>query len=401
MPAQSQQQQKLFGLALSVKRGETPRTDASKDVLNIVDTMSEKEIEDFAGTAHKGLPKKVEETIREMVRTNLSESIPKMYKTFLAVQKKVKELESSQKDLLEKWKSEKDDKKKAKLFDKLKQGTKVLKATRKNLSDIEEKFVNNMSYDTSYSESMNEDENPCWKGYEMVGMKMKNGKEVPNCVPKNESLNEGMVEIEVDLYANMRSRTPSKTVPMKISDTASISKILNHTTFKSYKEKYMYVEFNLGNTFIGSASKDNNWKFMKGRGFSDAKFKESVNEGRVEKEVLQKISKFETLLGYITNDDQYKPLVSKVKKEIDKLKKQIKKNESVTESASRTAMEIGGLTGMNKDFIQKFVDTNELDIEKVFKFVKKGKLKDRMNFVSAVAGKPNNPLQKKMIKMFK
>lgn len=260
MPAQSQQQQKLFGLALSVKRGKTPRSEASTDVLNIVDTMSEKEIEDFAGTAHKGLPKKVEETIREMVRTNLSESIPKMYKTFLAVQKKVKELESSQKDLLEKWKSEKDDKKKAKLFDKLKQGTKVLKATRKNLSDIEEKFVNNMSYDTSYSESMNEDENPCWKGYEMVGMKMKNGKEVPNCVPKNESVNE---------------------------------------------------------------------------------------------------------------------------------------------AASRTAKEIGGLTGMNKDFVQKFVDTNELDIEKVFQFVKKGKLKDRMDFVSAVAGKPNNPLQKKMIKMFK
>jgi hypothetical protein len=58
---------------------------------------------------------------------------------------------------------------------------------------------------------------------------------------------------------------------------------------------------------------------------------ESVNEGRVEKEVLQKISKFETLLGYITNDDQYKPLVSKVKREIDKLKKQIEKNESVNE----------------------------------------------------------------------
>ena len=31
-----------------------------------------------------------------------------------------------------------------------------------------------------------EDENPCWKGYEMVGMKTKDGKEVPNCVPKNE-----------------------------------------------------------------------------------------------------------------------------------------------------------------------------------------------------------------------
>ena len=26
---------------------------------------------------------------------------------------------------------------------------------------------------------------PCWDGYEQVGMKDKNGREVPNCVPKN------------------------------------------------------------------------------------------------------------------------------------------------------------------------------------------------------------------------
>ena len=26
--------------------------------------------------------------------------------------------------------------------------------------------------------------NPCWKGYEAIGMKSKNGKKVPNCVPK-------------------------------------------------------------------------------------------------------------------------------------------------------------------------------------------------------------------------
>jgi hypothetical protein len=30
-------------------------------------------------------------------------------------------------------------------------------------------------------------ENPCWDGYEMVGTKTKNGKEVPNCVPKDAS----------------------------------------------------------------------------------------------------------------------------------------------------------------------------------------------------------------------
>ena len=32
------------------------------------------------------------------------------------------------------------------------------------------------------------DGDPCWKGYEMVGMKEKNGKEVPNCVPKKSSI---------------------------------------------------------------------------------------------------------------------------------------------------------------------------------------------------------------------
>ena len=25
---------------------------------------------------------------------------------------------------------------------------------------------------------------PCWKNYEMIGMKEKNGRKVPNCVPK-------------------------------------------------------------------------------------------------------------------------------------------------------------------------------------------------------------------------
>jgi hypothetical protein len=29
-------------------------------------------------------------------------------------------------------------------------------------------------------------ENPCWKGYEMIGTKKKNGKDVPNCVPVSE-----------------------------------------------------------------------------------------------------------------------------------------------------------------------------------------------------------------------
>ena len=37
----------------------------------------------------------------------------------------------------------------------------------------------------------------CWKGYEAIGMKMKNGRKVPNCVPKEEAQNEAMAKVSV------------------------------------------------------------------------------------------------------------------------------------------------------------------------------------------------------------
>ena len=36
--------------------------------------------------------------------------------------------------------------------------------------------------------NLEEKQGPCWKGYTQIGMKMKNGKEVPNCVPVTEEL---------------------------------------------------------------------------------------------------------------------------------------------------------------------------------------------------------------------
>ena len=43
---------------------------------------------------------------------------------------------------------------------------------------------------TSQKKYNKEDKDPCWKDYEMIGTKKKNGKEVPNCVPKSESADE-------------------------------------------------------------------------------------------------------------------------------------------------------------------------------------------------------------------
>lgn len=56
MPAVSKSQQRLFGMALAVRRGEIKRSDVNDAVLDIVNSdMTDKEIEDFAKTSHKNL----------------------------------------------------------------------------------------------------------------------------------------------------------------------------------------------------------------------------------------------------------------------------------------------------------------------------------------------------------
>ena len=77
MPAKSKAQQELFGMALAVRRGELERSKAGKEVLDIVDSdMTDKEIEDFASTKHKGLKDHVKEQFNEMknIITYINES---------------------------------------------------------------------------------------------------------------------------------------------------------------------------------------------------------------------------------------------------------------------------------------------------------------------------------------
>ena len=64
-------------------------------------------------------------------------------------------------------------------------GVKNNKAVRMDKVDLNQMNLKNY-FNTSESQStdLNED---CWKGYKRIGGKVKNGKNVPNCVPKNES----------------------------------------------------------------------------------------------------------------------------------------------------------------------------------------------------------------------
>jgi hypothetical protein len=68
---------------------------------------------------------------------------------------------------------------------------------------------------------MEEDKDPCWKGYEMVGMKKKGSRQVPNCVPvKEENLDE-LKQATLKAYksAAKADRNVSKEVVRKGLDT--------------------------------------------------------------------------------------------------------------------------------------------------------------------------------------
>lgn len=56
MPALSQSQQRFFGMVHAVQKGDMEAP--SKEIADAADDMSEKSVDDFASTKHKGLPKK-------------------------------------------------------------------------------------------------------------------------------------------------------------------------------------------------------------------------------------------------------------------------------------------------------------------------------------------------------
>ncbi|MGC4024022.1 MAG: DUF3008 family protein [Mesorhizobium sp.] len=58
MPAKSQAQQKAAGAALSAKRGETKKSELKGASKEMYDSMNEEQLEEFAETERKGLPKK-------------------------------------------------------------------------------------------------------------------------------------------------------------------------------------------------------------------------------------------------------------------------------------------------------------------------------------------------------
>ena len=75
MPAQSKQQQKFMGIVRAIQKGEQPASKFSKKAQDAADDMKKKDVEKFASTKHKGLPKKVEQELREKIRAMVEDYV--------------------------------------------------------------------------------------------------------------------------------------------------------------------------------------------------------------------------------------------------------------------------------------------------------------------------------------
>lgn len=92
------------------------------------------------------------------------------------------------------------------------------------------------------------EEAPCWKGYTQYGMKMKNGKEVPNCVPNSNE------EVEDDDYDELDVE------PEEIEDFIQFLKAYKDTLEEAncgcvYEAQYQGREVKLGKPMQGDVKK--------------------------------------------------------------------------------------------------------------------------------------------------
>ena len=523
MPAQSQQQQKLFGLALSVKRGETPRSEASKEVLDIVNSMTEKQIEDFAGTSHSGLPKKVESALRELVRNaiknnesvNEAKSLDDMMKDANRIKK---ELADAQKE----YSKSKTETNKAKVEAKKGQLERIANAIRNERANQRESVnehndcgcgcggVTEGGCGTSVNESQ-------LKGLEGIPPTKKLKDLTDEQKLKIIQSPGNIIDFKVPDYLKGKRNfyqviSKGKIIKKKniSGDTiffvaggglmnspaySSVKELINNVLWDSMEDARKFNQESVNEALWPKSKLPQSFQFalapelkknFKGIFYSvgndiyhndkkvltvdndkdsvnsiikqlKSKIKESVNEAKAIGKKIFSDAKGKLFFGYQNDDDSvhlvdYKTwkklsmkdlsnefMANRIINSIVRNERQFNKKvdynmwskktnpsfedrmdyfikngwisnitkagiresvESINESASRTAMEIGALTGMNKDAVQKFVDTHNLDIEKLFQYVKKGKFKERMDFVSAVVGNPGNKIQKMIISKF-
>ena len=185
MPATSKKQQKFMGLVRALQKGKVSPSKVSKKVKDVAKDMKPKDVKKYASTKHKGLPNKVKSEAKKMSDTD-------MYNYLMYMRKYKPDI----------WRDL--------------QGNKKVKKIMKKFESINEKA--------------------CWSGYKQIGMKKKNGKKVPNCVPES-------YDIWNDRYWGSQYNTQNQIDAWGVRDYIQLNN-LNFYDWEPEPFDFMYFDIN-------------------------------------------------------------------------------------------------------------------------------------------------------------
>ena len=378
MQAVSKAQQKFMGMVHAADKGEAP---ASPEVAKVSADMKDSDAKDFASTKHDGLPDHVKEQLKSVVRE--------------VIREKNGMNEMSGNDVHFKHIMKMYDR--GGSFTKKKIGAVVCKDPKATRKDIEE-----VLFDSDYRDIIEfEDE---------LGLK--------EIREKYSSVNE---EFKHVIHVDTPTQVVSKPVAAQIMALA--------------KKGVRASEIGLEMGFVGNAklAADTFQKVKNKIYFELDKRNESVNEAFPTKKVDAKV-----IADRMRNHKETKGFADKIEKlkmvsaeDLDKMlpdyvdggvitkifKESVNEehdcgcnenhdcgcggvHEHIHEDLSADANGIAGLTASRANAVEDFLEKNNINSNKLYLFLKKGNLKDRMDFVTALVGKPGNPIQKKVISQF-
>ena len=378
MPAVSKAQQRFMGMVHAADKGETP---ASPEVAKVSADMKDTDAKDFASTKHDGLPDHVKEQLKSVVREVIREK------------NGMNEMSSNDvhfKNIMKMYD-------RGGSFTKKKIGAVICKDPKATRKDVEEEL-----FDSDYRDIIEfEDE---------LGLK--------EIREKYNSVNE---EFKHVIHVDTPTQVVSKPVAAQIMALA--------------KKGVRASEIGLEMGFVGNAklAADTFQKVKNKIYFELDKRNESVNEAFPTKKVDAKV-----IADRMRNHKETKGFADKIEKlkmvsaeDLDKMlpdyvdggvitkifKESVNEehdcgcnenhdcgcggvHEHIHEDLSADANGIAGLTASRASAVKDFLEKNNINSNKLYLSLKKGNLKDRMDFVTALVGKPGNPIQKKVISQF-
>ena len=378
MPAVSKAQQRFMGMVHAADKGETP---ASPEVAKVSADMKDTDAKDFASTKHDGLPDHVKEQLKSVVREVIREK------------NGMNEMSSNDvhfKNIMKMYD-------RGGSFTKKKIGVVICKDPKATRKDVEEEL-----FDSDYRDIIEfEDE---------LGLK--------EIREKYNSVNE---EFKHVIHVDTPTQVVSKPVAAQIMALA--------------KKGVRASEIGLEMGFVGNAklAADTFQKVKNKIYFELDKRNESVNEAFPTKKVDAKV-----IADRMRNHKETKGFADKIEKlkmvsaeDLDKMlpdyvdggvitkifKESVNEehdcgcnenhdcgcggvHEHIHEDLSADANGIAGLTASRASAVKDFLEKNNINSNKLYLSLKKGNLKDRMDFVTALVGKPGNPIQKKVISQF-